>query len=139
MFDIKSLAIAATADFKVRDAVGELQQDPAGNQLSITLYGPGTQKFVNAKHAYDQKVNARNVGMLTGKADGKLSPEELNEELAEFLAKVTKSFNHFNYGAEQGEAMFRAAYADIEIGHIAEGVNKFLGDRGNFKKPSITA
>lgn len=139
MFDIKSLAILATSDFKVRDAAGELQKDADGNQLTITLYSPGTQKFVNAKHAYDEKVNSRNFARISGKADGKMSAEEINDEMADFLAKVTKSFNFFGYGEEQGEALFKSVYADIEIGHISDGVNKFLGDRGNFKKPSAEA
>lgn len=136
MFNIKSLAIAATADMPVRDASGEPQFDAAGNPLSITLYGPGTKRFQKAKHAADERANTRTFARMQGKSEGKQSAEEKNAERAQFLAEVTESFNYFGYEDKAGFEMFKAAYADIEIGHMADDTDKWLAERGNFKKAS---
>lgn len=134
LFDIKSLAIAATAAMTVRTAAGETQLDAAGNPLTITLYGPGSKPFQKAKHAAEDRNNTRVLSRMQGKVDGKLSADEKGAENAEFLAACTVSFNGFGCGDLTGHDLFKAVYADIEIGHIAEDANKFLGERANFTK-----
>jgi hypothetical protein len=139
MFNLKKLAIAAAADMPVRDASGEIQKDEAGNPLTITLHSPGTKEFQKAKHARDEKNNARVMSRMQGKSEAKQTAEEANIERAEFLAGCTKSFNGVGVEGKAGFEAFKATYADIEIGHIADDVDKFLGDRGNFKKPLATS
>ncbi len=120
----------------VRDASGELQYDAEGKPLSVTLYGPGTKQHQKAKHAAEEKNNARVFARMQGKADGKLSAEDKLAERAEFLAACTASFNNFGNGELNGYELFKSVYSDIEIGHIADDAEKFIGERANFKKPS---
>ena len=135
MFNIKTLAIAAIAAMAVRDATGEPQFDEAGTPLTISLYGPGSKQFQKAKHAAEVRNNTRVMARMQGNAEDKQSLDDKLTESAEFLAACTASFNGFDYEGMAGHEMFKAAYADIEIGHIAEDVNKFLKDRANFLKP----
>lgn len=134
LFDIKSLAIAVTASMPVRTVSGEAQLDASGNPLTITLYGPGSKPYQKAKHAAEERNNTRVLSRMQGKADSKLSADEKGAENAEFLAACTVCFNGFGCGDLTGHELFKAVYADIEIGHIAEDANKFLGERANFIK-----
>lgn len=139
MFNLKKLAIAATADMPVRDASGEIQVDENGATLTITFHSPGTKPFQKAKHARDQRNNARVMAVMQGKSEAKQTAEEATAERAEFLAACTVSFNGHGVEGKSGFEMFKATYADLEIGHIADDGEKFLGDRGNFKKPLATS
>lgn len=136
MFNLKKMAIAAAANMVVRDAAGDVQLDDAGKELSITLCSPGTKQHQKAKHARDERHNARVLARMQGKGDSKMSAEDHNVERAEFLAACTLSFNGHGIEGMAGYEMYKAAYADIEIGHVADDVEKFLGERGNFKKGS---
>jgi len=139
MFNLKSLAIAAIGNMPVRDAAGEVQTDEAGNPLTITLYSPASKQYQKAKHAAEQRNNARVMAVMQNKGDEKLSAEDSNNEKAEFLAAITQSFNGFGYQDMVGYEGFKAAYADIEIGHIADDARKFSGDRANFLiKPFVS-
>lgn len=139
MFNLKKLAIAITGDMPVRDAAGIAQFDEAGNPLTISLYSPGSKKYQQARHAAEQRNNNRAIAAVQG-GDDKQTVEEKIADGAEFLAACTKSFNGFDYEGMAGHEMFKAAYADIEIGHIAEDVRKFLASRANFliKPPSAS-
>ena len=138
-FNIKKLAIASTADMPVRDASGEIQADDAGNKLSITLHSPGTKQYQKAKHAAEERNSTRVFGRMQGKTETKPSADDKVNERAEFLAACTVSFNGFGSGGLNGFELFKHVYSDIEIGHIAEEAEKFLGDRGNFKAGSATS
>lgn len=132
MFNIKSLAIVATAVLAVRNAAGEPQFDEAGNPLTIALYGPGSKQYQAAKHKAEERNNNRAFARMQGKAEGKQTAQEKIIERAEFLAACTVSFNNFGLGDLTGRELFVAVYSDIEIGHIADDVEKFLGERSNF-------
>ncbi|NHZ62611.1 hypothetical protein [Massilia genomosp. 1] len=136
MFNLKKLAIAATADMIVRDAAGEAQFDDTGLPLSITLHSPGSKPYQKAKHAAEERNNNRVFSRMQGKSESKQSADDKIAERAEFLASVTVSFNNFGYEDKRGYEMFKGAYGDIEIGHIADDAEKYLGDRGNFLKVS---
>lgn len=146
-FNIKSLAIAPTATMPLRDANGEIQYDPTkldegGNpttELSITFYSPGTKKFQAAKHAAEERNNGRVFSRMQGRMDNKQSAEEKLRERATFLAAVTASFNGFGDGQGAGYELFLRTYSDPELGHILEDGEKFVNDRGNFKKSSVTS
>jgi hypothetical protein len=134
--NIKSQAIAATAEMTVRDVSGEPQYDADDKALTITLYSPGSKQHQKAKHAAEEKNNARVFARMQGKSEGKLSAEDKLTERAEFLAACTESFNNFGVEGLNGYELFKNVYSDIEIGHIADDAEKFIGDRANFKKPS---
>ncbi len=137
--NIKSLAIAAFATMPVRDADGEAQVDGVGNPLSITYHSPGTKQYQKAKHAAEERNNTRVFGRMQGKSEAKQSADDKVNERAEFLAAVTISFNNFNDGEDGGFEMFKRVYSDIELVYLAEDGEKFLGERGNFKKSSPTS
>lgn len=131
-FDLRTLSIDETANLPVRDATGEPQFDADNQPITITLYGPGTKKFQRAKHAAEERHNARTVARMQGNG-GKISAEDKTQERAEFLASVTVSINGASVGDKVGHEAFKALYADITLGHIADDADKFLADRGNFK------
>jgi hypothetical protein len=146
MYNIKKLAIAASAVMLVRDAAGEVQVDEsnldaAGNpaELSITFHSPGTKKYQAAKHAADERHNGRVFNRMQGRSDIKQSAEEKLRERATFLADITISFNNFGDDKGAGRELFLRTYSDPELGHILDDGEKFTGDRGNFKKSSPTS
>lgn len=138
-FDLRTLSISATADMPIRDASGEPQFAEDGTPLTITLHSPGSKQFQRAKHAADERNNSRAFARMQGKSEAKLSAEEKLAERAEFLAACTASINGASFGEAKGHEGFKALYADITLGHIAEDADKFLADRGNFKKASSKA
>ena len=136
-FDIRTLAISKTSEMPVRDAAGEKQYDAAGKLLSITLHSPGTKQYNAAQHARNTRNSDRVVNKMQGKADGKQTAEDATEERAEFLAAITVSFNNFGVEGLTGKAAFASVYGDLELGHIADDVDKFVGDRANFMRASM--
>lgn len=136
MTNLKKLAIALTGDMPVKDAAGVPQLDADGNPLSITFHSPGSKVYQKAKHAAEQRNNTRALAAMQGGED-KQTYEDKIAESAEFLAAVTKSFNGVSYEGKAGYEMYKAAYEDIEIGHIVDDARKFLGSRANFlNKPA---
>jgi hypothetical protein len=131
MFNLKKLAIEPTGNMPVCDAAGNEVVDDAGQPLSITFHSPGTKQFQKALHAFNERKSGGLKSLMGGKSE-KTDPAEDTNALADFLAAVTISFNNFDYEGKVGHAAYRAAFADIEIGHVAEDANKYLGKRGNF-------
>lgn len=144
-FNIKQLAIAASATMPIRDASGaiqfdETQLDGEGKplELSITFHSPGTKQYQRAKNAADERNNGRVFSRMQGRQDNKQSAEEKLKERATFLADVTASFNNFDDGKGGGREMFLRVYSDPELGHILEDGEKYVNDRGNFIPGSPT-
>ena len=138
MKSLKSLAILPVGKYKVTDAAGNVQyQEDGETPMTITLHSPGTKKFQSALHDFKAKKTGSMASIMKGKND-KDDPDAEVRDLAVFLAAVTISFDGFDYEGRVGNAAYRAAYEDIEIGHIADGLNKFLGDRGNFLPEPVT-
>lgn len=131
-FNLRTLAIAQTADMPVRDATGDPQFDDAGQPITITLHSPGSKVFLRAKYAMEERQNTRTLARMQGKGD-KQSAEDKVRERAEFLASVTVSINNAGFDDQVGHEAMKSLYADITLGHIADDADKFLGDRGNFK------
>lgn len=131
MFNLKKLAIALSGDMPVKDATGAPQFDDAGNPLSITFHSPASKQFQKAKHAAEQRNNTRAMAAMQGGED-KQTLEDKIAESAEFLAACTKSFNNFDYEGLSGYEQFKAAFADQDVGHVAEDARKFLASRANF-------
>lgn len=138
-FDIRTLAIAKTGVMAVRNAAGEKQFDDAGNPLTITVHSPGTKKFNQASHDVRTANSDRMVSKMQGKADGKQTADDEITEGADFLSAITISFDNFGSGDLTGHDLFESVYANLEIGHIADDVRKFINDRANFMRPEMRA
>lgn len=138
MFDIKKLSILDQGDFTVRNASGDPQADPdTGAELSITFASPGTKKYLQAKHNFDEKKSGSVVAQMTGKSNKRSYLDDINDK-AEFFANITLSFNNFTYGDRAGFEGYKAFFADPTLGFIVSDADKFLADAGNFKPGSAT-
>lgn len=127
-FDIASKSVKPTTTIELEGPDGESLVNEDGENLSITIYGPGSKEHSKAQ---DERNEAILESVRRGKK--KVGHGKQREMDAEFLAKCTKSFNGFVYkDFEPGYHMFKAAYSDTSIGYIAEQVNKELGEWGNF-------
>jgi hypothetical protein len=137
MKNLKSLAILPTGKYPVTDAKGAVQYQEDGTPWTITHHSPGTKIFQSALHDFTTKKNGGLSALFSGK-DNKRDSDADNEDLAVFLAAITISFDGFDYEGMRGNAGFRAAYKDLEIGHIPAGFNKYAGDRGNYLPEQAT-
>jgi len=135
MTDIRKFAVEETGLIHLRDGDDELMcaddaqgQPDKSRPMQIVVYGPGSKTFAKAQAAQNNKVMER----LKRKGKTEQTAAERAAETAEFLAACTKSFENIEYDKLEGEALFKAVYADTSIGFIADQVNKHLGDWGNF-------
>jgi len=137
MFDAKALEIIDQADFPLPDAAGNTQQDADGNDLSITFASPGTKKYMQAKHIFDEKQSNGVVARMSGKSNNRTYLDDINDK-AEFFANITISLNGFEYGDKKGYEGYKALYANPKLGFIVAGADKFVANWGNFKPGSVT-
>jgi len=56
MFDISQLAVKETAIIELETVDGDALLDANGNQLSITVYGPGTKAFQKAQSIRNRAI-----------------------------------------------------------------------------------
>lgn len=133
-FDIRKLAIGDTADYHVTDAKGNPQfHDAAQTQpVTITVVSPGTKKGAAAEFKRNQARSERTIAQMSGKTVKRTEQDETNER-AEFLAEISTGANFDFPGG------LLALYKDLPLGHVAEGLEKFYNDRGNFVKGSAPA
>ena len=132
--DIRNLAVEETAVLHIRDASDELVYTEDGKAVEIVVYGPGSKPFAKAQAAQSNRM----LEKLRKKGKTEQSAQEQAEETADFLAACTKEFRNIELDKLQGEALFKAVYADRSIGFIADQVNKYIGEWGNFSKPAQT-
>lgn len=127
-FDINKLAIADSAKYHVTDAAGNPQyfDDEQTQPVTITVISPGTKKAAAAEFKRNEARSARLIGGMAGKTSKRTEQDEINER-ANFLADITVSLDGWDF---QGGAL--ALYKNLPLGHIADGVEKFFNDRGNF-------
>lgn len=138
MKSLKSLAILPVGKYEVTDAKGNVQyQEDGKTPWTITHHSPGTKTYQAALHDFNAKKSGGLAALFKGKEEKRDAGADARD-LAVFLAAITISFDGFDYEGKTGNAQFRAAYEDIEIGHIADGLNKFAGDRGNYLPEQAT-
>lgn len=138
MFDITKLEIVDQGNFIVRNAAGQPQQDEAGNDITITFASPGTKKFLQAKHNFDEKKSNGVVAQMTGKSNKRDYQADINDR-AEFFANITISFNGFQYGDRAGFEGYKAFFANPKLGFIVNEADKFVSEWGNFNPDSQTS
>jgi len=129
-FDITSLEIADSGKYHVTNAKGDPQYDTKGNPITITVTSPGTKKATRAQFKRDEARSARVVGQMAGKNSKRTEDDEVRER-AGFLAEITESLDGFSYAGGPVEL-----YKNLKLGHIADGVEKYFNDRGNFSVES---
>jgi hypothetical protein len=139
MSDIRKHAVAETTSLHLRDAADELMyaDGPDGNPdtskpMTVVLYGPGSKPYAKAQARNSNHM----IDRLKKKGKSDQTAEEKAQDVANFLADCTKAFENIDYEGLQGEALYKAVYADQSIGFVAEQVNKHLGQWGNFTKGS---
>lgn len=133
LFEITTIAAKDTFVVKLNNADDEPLKNKAGEQLSVTVYGPGSKAYTKASAARTQRMLDR----MAKKSRVKLSAEEQVAESAEFLAAVTISFDGWAYKGATDAAAILAAYKDPSIGFIADQVQKAVGDWANFSTSGI--
>lgn len=138
-FDITRKRATETATIDLVDGEGSPLLDDEGNQLSVTVYGPGSKVWQQA----DAERNRRRVARLE-KNRGKMSAGlgGAKEDDLDFLGRVTISFNGWEYPSPEGGQwaasadMFRAAYGDDSIGYIRDHVYTKVQDWAPFMRGS---
>jgi hypothetical protein len=138
MFDITSTSVVESSELLLNDAEEAPLLGDNKKQLSIELYGPGSEPFERAAAKRQNRLMER----LKRKGKTEMSAEEQRAEQAEFLASITIGFNGFGYppaGEAEGKDLFRALYMDRKLGFITDQVQRFVGDWGNFSGKSATS
>lgn len=135
-FDFAALEIIDTGNYQVVDARGN-DVVIGGKPLTLQIASPGTKKAVAAQFKRDENRNARVVGSMSGLKSKRTADDDLRER-AEFLMAITEGCSHANIGykGQTGLAAIRAMYLEPKLGHIADGVEKYHYDRGNFSPDS---
>ena len=128
-FDLSQFETIDTATLTVLNPKGD-ELLVGGEPVTITLYGPGSKQFINAKYKLDTATQARSIALLRGKTL-KNDAEEIRQTNAEFYAAVTASLNNFPI---EGGAL--ALYSNPKLAYITDQVEKFLSDAENFM-PSL--
>jgi hypothetical protein len=136
-FDITQKRALETAKIDLVEGSGAPMLDNDGNQLTVTVYGPGSKRWQQADADRNRKRTARiekNRGRLAAALDGSKADE------LDFLVAITISFDGWSYPAPDGGTwasasdMFRAAYNDDTIGFIRDHVHKEANDWSAFTK-----
>jgi len=108
---------------------GEPMLGPNGQRVVAHVHGPGSEEFARA--SANQARGAReNLFNKKGKFDEKISLEAD----AKFLETITASIENFPYPG--GAA---AIFRERALGYIGDQIRAFVGDSGNFFKPSKAA
>lgn len=128
-FDLSQFETTDTATLTVLNPKGD-ELLVNGEPVTITLYGPGSRQFVNAKYKLDNANQARSIAMLRGKT-AKNAAEEMRQQQAEFYAAITVSLDNFPI---EGGAL--ALYMNPKLSYITDQVEKFISDTENFM-PSL--
>lgn len=138
-FDITSRRATETGVIDLKDGDGGPLLDDKGDQLSVTVHGPGSKIWQQANAEVNRKRTER-----IRKAGGKITAalDDVKDDQIEFLVRITVSFNGWEYPApEKGKwatqaEMFRAAYVDDTIGFIRDHVYAEATDWSAFTKGS---
>ena len=131
IIDTSDLEVEDTTTVELDDKNGNELFDKAGqNRRSITMYGPSSRSFAEAKARHDTR-NLKRMRTRGGRV--KVDADEEIAAKASFLADITITFNHFGLKDEdQKRETFRQFYANPKVGYITDKVNGEAGDWANF-------
>jgi hypothetical protein len=136
-FDITRKRASETAKIDLVNGDGTPFLDDDGNQLSVTVHGPGSKVWQQADAERSRRRTVR-----IEKNRGKISAaiDLTGEDQVDFLTAITVSFNGWEYPGEFASQrdMFKAAYADDTIGYIRDHVSAEAGGWEAFTSGSAT-
>ena len=132
--DFKKLAVEETSVLHLRGADEELLYEGGDTKkpVTVTLFSPGSKTYAKAQAGRNNRMMDR----LKKKGKSDLSADDTTQENAIFLTACTQAMTHVELDKLEGEALFKAVYADTSIGFVGEQVGKHLGDWANFTKGS---
>ena len=137
-FDITKKRAAETAEIDLVDGDGSPLLDDDGNQLSVTVHGPGSKLWQQA----DAERSRRRAARYEKSRKVSAGFDEAREDQLDFLATITVSFNGWEYPNPDAKkwatkrAEFLAAYSDDSIGFIRDHVNSEANNWSAFTKGS---
>lgn len=126
-FDVSQFELIDTAKLTVLKPNGD-DLMVNGEKVTITLYGPGSKQYVQAKYKFDNATQARSLALIRGKGS-KNAAEENAELLAERLAACTAGIENFPLEAVE-------IYKNPKLSYITDQVIKFLDETENFMPAS---
>lgn len=128
--DLSTMIAVDTIDIEIDDPrTGEPLIGENGSPATVTVHSPGSKEFAAARSIASNKAIKR----LRQKGKADTTPEEDLASTADFLTRITISFNglSFNGGAPGDKDMFRAVYLNPGLGWLTDKVNQGAGDWGN--------
>jgi len=134
-FDITKKRALETGEIELKDGDGSPLVDDEGNQLSVTVHGPGSKVWQQATAETNRK-RAERLRKSGGKMEAAL--DHARDDQIDFLCRVTISFNGWEYPTDKTchDAMFRAAYSDNTLGFIRDHVYSEVNDWSAFTNGS---
>lgn len=136
-FDITKKRALEMGTINLKAGDGSPLLDDAGNQLSVTVHGPGSKVWQQASADTNRK-RAERMRKNGGKIEAAL--DNATADVIDFLCRVTVSFNGWTYPVAEGGTshdMFRAAYSDDLLGFIREHVYEESQDWAGFTQRAL--
>ena len=133
--NIATKRVADVSDLPIKNADGSPMIDPdTGNQITATVFGPGTKIWQTANSLKQRKAIKRSRE-ANGKFEATLDFKE--EDTLEFLCAITKRFNGLVIeGAHSDQETVRAVYSDPLLGYIRDHMEADASNWENFTKAS---
>jgi hypothetical protein len=128
--DVRKFAVKETGRLELRDANDNLMLTDDGKQVAVILYSPASKQYASAQAGQQNRL----VDLLRQKGKADSTASDNDKIKAEYLADCTVSFENLEYDKLTGRELLEAVYGDRSIGFIADQVNKYLGEWGNFTK-----
>lgn len=138
MANLRKHAVQETGTLELLDAADNpLLKDDGKTPITVTVFGPGSKRFSEAT----AMKNNRMMDRLRKKGKSDQTGAQVLAEKAEFLAMVTASSDGLeldDHKPDSAECQ-KAVYETPELGFIADQVDKYLGEWGNFLKSASKA
>lgn len=139
--DLSTLSASETAVIKLlHPATGEPLTEN-GEQLTVTVYGPGSRQHQKMRAARDARMLA--AAMAANKGNKKPTelpdPDKERADIATDLAACTASIGGWSYKGGTDAESIRAAYADAKMSWLADQVSRGMGDWATFLPESATS
>jgi hypothetical protein len=128
--DIRKFAVSPTGTLHLRDAKEDLMfsDSKKTKPMTVNLYSPGSKEYAKAQANQQNRM----LEKLRKKGKPDQTDDSINQERALFLADCTASFENVEMDGLTGRELALAVYSENSIGFIADQVNKYLGEWGNF-------
>lgn len=137
-FDITKKRALESAPIDLVNGDGSPLLDDNGNQLTVTVFGPGSKRWQQADADRNRKRTAR-IEKNRGRLAAALENAKADE--VDFLVSITISFDGWAYPPPEGSPpwatsadMFRACYEDDKLGFIRDHVHATANNWENFTK-----